>query len=30
MALKNARRARDILWANVITGDYPVFRHMVI
>ncbi len=29
MALESARRARDILGAIVITGDYPVFRHMV-
>lgn len=29
MALESARKARDILGANGITGDYPVFRHMV-
>jgi glutaryl-CoA dehydrogenase len=29
MALESSRRARDILGANGITGDYPVFRHMV-
>ena len=28
-ALESARKARDILGANGITGDYPVFRHMV-
>ena len=28
MALKTARLARDILGANGILGDYPVFRHM--
>lgn len=28
VALESARRARDILGANGITGDYPVFRHM--
>ena len=29
VALEAARKARDILGANGITGDYPVFRHMV-
>ena len=29
VALESARKARDILGANGITGDYPVFRHMV-
>ncbi len=29
LALECARKARDILGANGITGDYPVFRHMV-
>lgn len=29
LALESARKARDILGANGITGDYPVFRHMV-
>ncbi len=29
LALESARRARDILGANGITCDYPVFRHMV-
>ena len=29
MALESARKARDVLGANGITGDYPVFRHMV-
>ena len=29
VALKSARKARDILGANGITGDFPVFRHMV-
>ncbi|MFQ5696291.1 MAG: acyl-CoA dehydrogenase family protein [Terriglobia bacterium] len=29
VALECARRARDVLGANGITGDYPVFRHMV-
>jgi glutaryl-CoA dehydrogenase len=29
VALECARKARDILGANGITGDYPVFRHMV-
>lgn len=29
LALESARQARDILGANGITGDYPVFRHMV-
>ncbi len=28
VALESARRARDILGANGITGDFPVFRHM--
>ncbi|MBI4461705.1 MAG: acyl-CoA dehydrogenase family protein [Acidobacteria bacterium] len=28
VALESARKARDILGANGITGDYPVFRHM--
>lgn len=28
MALETARTARDILGANGILGDYPVFRHM--
>jgi glutaryl-CoA dehydrogenase len=29
LALESARKARDILGANGITGDFPVFRHMV-
>lgn len=29
VALESARKARDILGANGITGDYPVFRHLV-
>ena len=29
VALESARKARDILGANGITGDFPVFRHMV-
>jgi glutaryl-CoA dehydrogenase len=29
LALESARRARDVLGANGITGDFPVFRHMV-
>jgi glutaryl-CoA dehydrogenase len=29
VARESARKARDILGANGITGDYPVFRHMV-
>lgn len=29
LALESARRARDVLGANGITSDYPVFRHMV-
>ena len=29
VAIECARKARDILGANGITGDYPVFRHMV-
>ncbi|MFQ5722940.1 MAG: acyl-CoA dehydrogenase family protein [Terriglobia bacterium] len=29
LALESARKSRDILGANGITGDYPVFRHMV-
>lgn len=29
MALEVARRARDLLGANGITDEYPVFRHMV-
>ena len=28
VALEAARKARDILGANGITGDYPVFRHL--
>jgi glutaryl-CoA dehydrogenase len=28
VALESARKARDILGANGITGDFPVFRHM--
>ncbi len=28
MALEVARRARDLLGANGITDEYPVFRHM--
>jgi glutaryl-CoA dehydrogenase len=28
MALETARRSRDLLGANGITGEYPVFRHM--
>jgi glutaryl-CoA dehydrogenase len=28
MALKIARQARDVLGANGILSDYPVFRHM--
>ena len=28
MALECARMARDILGANGIADDYPVFRHM--
>ena len=28
MALEVARMARDILGANGILSDYPVFRHM--
>ncbi len=28
VALEAARKARDILAANGITGDYPVFRHL--
>jgi len=28
MALETARRARDLLGANGITDEYPVFRHM--
>jgi glutaryl-CoA dehydrogenase len=28
MALATARAARDILGANGIASDYPVFRHM--
>jgi len=29
LALESARKAREILGANGITGDFPVFRHMV-
>ena len=29
VALESARKARDVLGANGITGDFPVFRHMV-
>jgi glutaryl-CoA dehydrogenase len=28
MALETARMARDILGANGILSDYPVFRHL--
>jgi len=28
MALETARRARDLLGANGITDEYPIFRHM--
>ena len=28
MALEVARRARDLLGANGITDEYPIFRHM--
>src|SRR5712692_3409985 len=28
MALETARKARDLLGANGITDDYPIFRHM--
>ena len=28
MALETARRSRDLLGANGITDEYPVFRHM--
>jgi glutaryl-CoA dehydrogenase len=28
MALEVARRCRDLLGANGITDEYPVFRHM--
>ena len=28
MALETARRARDLLGANGIVDEYPIFRHM--